>query len=371
MKNFIFIDYGSEGNSGFYINQMAGRLPFKKVTAFVHSDCPTLKVKTNFKVAFGKLSLKRHFYPKFLKRASRLIDLHIGLFYILIRLYFVRRLNNATVIINLYQSFYIYYLFIRFIPKKHTKILVVHDAVELDHNYPKQIMVDRRLLFEHAHALLVHNEYSVGILKDYHEKIFMIPFPLSWRHDEIPSKILTNPIKVLFLGHGRKEKGIEHLIDSFMALTDKSKSAIELSIVGSGVSKHVPNDQSYENLKIIDRFVDELEFDKLLAETHYTIFPYTGGTNSGIYANACSHCLPSIVSDIALFNRSSFYIQDLSINDNQSLKSVFEKVQNVDQIYYDELRDFLHKRTKEYDQNFVKQLFNVLRELDTLTHDKN
>lgn len=364
MKNrLILLDYGSAGNAGFYINAWLKALDGRKVTGVVHRKCKEVGVDYKRLNYFGNINIELPWLPEVVVKISRMIDLYFGLILTMLTVHLLARRESVTIIVNIYQSFRVYEYFLRCLPKTVCKNLIIHDAVELAHNYPKFLMTDRKRLLHLADALIVHNQYSLIKLVEVMCPIYEVPFPLPAQSSVIVDKELSRPIKLLFIGSGRLEKGIENLCLSYDLLPVSAKDRIDLSIIGKNVLKFLPNTQLSRDINVEDRFVDDNEFENIIAKAHFVIFPYTGGSNSGVFANAISMNVPCITSKINMFSESQFYNIKLSFSTDRELTSLLEEISNMKDSEYKEIIKRLGLQREDYCKNFVKNIQVLYKEL--------
>ncbi len=94
-------------------------------------------------------------------------------------------------------------------------IITCHDVNP--HEIIKGELKYRQLIFNTGDYLLVHNDNSINDLTvnflTKKEKIIIHPFPIMDISKLIASSDLFNPCDFLFIGHLRKDKGIEFLLD--------------------------------------------------------------------------------------------------------------------------------------------------------------
>lgn len=353
-KFFVHVDYGSRGNSGLYISKIINSLR-KEVNfkAYVHKDY--IYNDQNIVKIFDLLVF--NIRPKFLQQILKLLSLSVCLFYISISLAMTLR-KDKYLIIELYEPFSIYKYFIKFSNFLGIEtILTVHDVEPLYNNYPKIIMCDIADIIWCSKKLIVHTDESCKKLEKYKKEIFNIPFPLMEIKQKDISDSKENEIKFLFIGHLRKEKGIEILLDAWRS-NSKIYNQAYLTIAGS-----VPFGLQYDftNLKnctLISNYVDDETYSDLVNETHYVLLPYTAGTNSGILSTVASLGKPCITSDLEMFKESSFLIDDLvgKIKSSDDLEKILLSVIENHDLKYNYYKDYVIDSVNKYEKDFCNTL---------------
>jgi glycosyltransferase involved in cell wall biosynthesis len=178
------------------------------------------------------------------------------------------------------------------------------------------IMKRRKKIFTMSDKLVVHNDYSINELIIYfgieRTKILIYPFPIMdpKRIKSIDKFELYSSSKIknfLFIGHYRKEKGLELLLEAWDKIVNSQEfKECHLTVAGS-----IPKDLFYQyqcfnspQVKIVSNYLNDEDYVNLILKTDCLILPYTKGTNSGIHTTALSLGRMVIASDIELFSRS-------------------------------------------------------------------
>jgi glycosyltransferase involved in cell wall biosynthesis len=361
----FFIDYASFDNSGSYIDKIKSNIN-KDIDYhfFLHSAYKFNSL--NSTRIFNKISDKINF--KKLNNISKFFEMYLSFTYIYLRLLFNFHLEKK-VIVSLYQPFTAYSFFFKLVKILNAELyIIVHDLIPLESNYPKFILSSQNSLLQKADKFIVHNEHSRDGLIKFNKKIYLIRFPLM----EIEKNISlttkkTSIINFLFIGHLRKEKGIELLLDVWRKFSVKHDS-VYLTIAGSIANGLNFNFDNLQKCEIIDGYIDDAKYSQLIQNCDYGILPYTGGTNSGVFSTIISFNKPVLSSDISLFKDSEFSIDELmfgSGNEKDFLRvleslmdSSKEKINFFNNIiknrieshkvkFYDELNSSLHSIVNE------------------------
>lgn len=332
MKKFIFVEFASRDNSSFYSEQWLDALP-GNVDAYLQKGAHVSN-RENIKLYkyFGKFD-KFAFNTKIRKIIS-FIELYIVYFIILWRY----RSEKHIFIVNLHQSFHSLYWLCKNLSIQHEVRIIVHDAVEFAHNYPKFAMTERDKILKTATSLIVHNKWSEDVLQYMEKNIIRVHFPLPPLN--LPcyaTKKLSNEKKnILFLGAIREEKNVDFLIN-FIQRNPEYQEFFDFVVAGEnfcGLSF-----PTIKNLRIDARKLSESEFKGYLSRADFIILPYRGGTNSSILAEAATDAVPAITSDIPMFKEHHLSLRELrfKLKDEDSLKAIFDKLRTITPCEYEDL----------------------------------
>lgn len=99
----------------------------------------------------------------------------------------------------------------------------------------------------------------------------------------------SQPFKCLFIGHIKKYKGIDFIIDAAKHLPN-----VYFTIAGKGDI----NEPISSNVKVISKFLEESEIKILLEEHHCLLMPYMDASQSGVLSIGVASGIPMIISDL-------------------------------------------------------------------------
>jgi glycosyltransferase involved in cell wall biosynthesis len=364
-KNKVyFIDYSSFDNYGLYIHEIKSNInPEFSYQFFVHSaykydSSNSVKLFNWFS---DKIKLN------FINKMSRFFEMYFSFLIIFFKIILDR--HKSTVIVSLYQPFITYNFLFNIIKLSNSKlVIVVHDLIPLASNYPKFILASQNELLNKADEYIVHNVHSKEGLRKYGKKIHLIRFPIM----KLESKKMINTsvndkIKFLFLGHLRKEKGIQLLIDVWRKFSKKHNN-VELVIAGSSGSGVKYNFKNLKNFKSIIEYIDDDKYFELIKKCNYGILPYEGGTNSGVLSTIVALNRPVITSDISLFKDSDFSINELMFKsgDENDFLEILQGLMRKPEIKNENYKNIIIEKLKKYKDDFKKEL-NITFEM--LTND--
>lgn len=303
---------GTGGSAGLYIDEIYSSLKDKYTQECI--------VNHYFSFSYGKKvyymmteMTGSNYLSKLprLRLSLRMVELVLALlysfFYILVR-------KPRVINYSMTSNFFVEYVFLRMI-KLFTKsklVITCHDVLPFKNSY-SDIEVDiekRKGFYKLADVLLVHNLNSKADLIKYFNisklKFVMHKFPImnlaklaNILNVNIDTKSnIGKPKRFLFVGHMRKEKGIDLLIEAW-----NGEEGVELVVAGNVPIGFDCKFQGIEdpNLKIINRFLNDDEYIKLISESDFVLLPYISGTNSGIPSSVVSLGAIPVTSNIDMF----------------------------------------------------------------------
>lgn len=195
--------------------------------------------------------------------------------------------------------------------------LICHDVVPFVAAYENRSLKDlqRRQFYKAATKLICHNKRSIIELTENYgicsKKIIYLPFPILdlrigrslLRVPDASTTLSPYKTKFLFIGHVRPEKGVDVLLKAWQLAAPGIREA-QLLIAGQipyGL-KLWPYEAT--NIEIINRYIDECNFIRLIQESDVVVLPYVSGTNSGILSSVISLGRRVILSDLDMFKES-------------------------------------------------------------------
>jgi glycosyltransferase involved in cell wall biosynthesis len=346
-KKIILVDFGSEGASGFYINNVSHYLANNyNLIQFVH-----YKYKYEERV-YKRFKIYGFLYDSFFKSFStkfKIIDYFITFIFVTIySLFFVEK--NSIFNLQVYQSFRFYRIFLIIIKFRHKIILTIHDVLPHQSSYPRYIFTPIRNLTKLCLSVIVHNEYSKQKLFNETCVVTVLKFPLTNINTSLKRNLHFNQNnytkKFLFIGNIRYEKGVDLLLEEWKKFQLKSNSNSVLTIAGKKCTNiDLPE---IKNCNYLIKFLDDHEYYALIKSSDFVIFPYTGGTNSGVYANVISQLKLCICSNLPIFSESIYFDSDLAYCNHNDLSTL---INLCDQMPFD--------LYQEKQKNMASILFDV------------
>lgn len=337
------IYHGTQGNGGLYLDEIYEVLKAKGFTQEIY-------VSYYFPFNYGKKYFFK--YTDLLggmrkgtfRLLLRYIELVIGLcrtFYSLLRLqpYVV----NYSVISNLYLPEKLFIKALKFFIRSKI-VFTCHDVIPFSEKQDdvEHLVKKRRELFRMADYYIVHTVQSRAELIKYYgcksDNILFYRFPIM-DLSKLPNiKIvqgIEKNIDFLFIGHLRKEKGIDFLISAWKVYFETYKRYdVKLFIAGNP-----PRNKSLDivdlakyNIFVCDKYLTDQEYYDLISSARYVILPYQRGTNSGVISTVKALGTNVLCTDIQMFaNNPLVNAEELFCVDNVEsfIKSVVKLVESV------------------------------------------
>lgn len=175
-------------------------------------------------------------------------------------------------------------------------------------------MVNRQKIFDMADFLLVHNKSSITDLQRvFHiaqSKIVKHLFPIMDLTKLRRVELVDKQCDFLFIGHLRKEKGVDFLIGSWAKFHLQNGKAT-LWICGR------PQGQNFD-MEVLKKqnvtcnlgYISEEDYCRYIQSARYVVLPYLMGTNSGIISTVLSLGANVITSDIPMFQDNPLVDKD-------------------------------------------------------------
>lgn len=250
--------------------------------------------------------------------------------------------------------------------------ITAHDVIPFQTNYSKyeKSLTQRRRFFLMADKVIVHNTNSTRDLYELYKidqsKILYHPFPImDLRNLEIKHKV-DNQLKTyfkadiktfVFVGHLRKEKGINILIGAWEKLITSIKSHDNIQLIIAG---NTPNGFFYDfsnipNLILLNNFLSDSDYKFIIENAECVILPYTKGTNSGIPSSVITLKTKLITSNIPMFHNNELIDKDF-IFESENIPSLVEKMKSI---INDKSYDF--NLVSNYQRNFEKTITAIYK----------
>ena len=356
------IYWGTAGNAGLYLDEIYKVLEKAgyKQKAFVNYYYPfDYGEKVFYKYTeLGHCKVKRFRGP----------IRYLELLWALLRIW-VRTIIDKPRVINysLIGSFRIVNYYLRFSQKVLgcKIVLTCHDVIPFasSNQSDKTEMVIRNKIIGMVDYLLVHNNFSKKTLHEVFavkkDKIIMHPFPVMdlsklIRYSE---KNYSNS-DFLFIGHLRREKGVDILLKAW-EIVHKECPKATLRVAGNLPSIENLDLKEYKgrtDVEFILQFLTDEEYCGLIKATRYVVLPYKNGTNSGVVSTVLSLNSDVIASDIPMFEQNPLLDKSVLFK-SRDVKSLADTMINA----YASLneRNDAKERVSQYRDSFSKEVLNV------------
>lgn len=255
----------------------------------------------------------------------------------------------STSILNIPQM-----LILKFIGAK--LFFVVHDPIPHPDNKSWLVEKVNHLCCLLSDVIILHNKKSLKAFKGfYNKKVYYLPLV---GYDLNPrEKKLNN--KLLIFGRMEPYKGLENIIKY---LDQGVFCNWQLTIAGKG---HIPENLfNYENVQVINRFIPDIELEKLIEESSFVILPYDSATQSAIILHSFSYSTPVIAHNVGgldeyLNNKLGLLFNH---NDSEKLKSFLK---NITEDTYDE---YILNINSEFKKSYSSDI--ILKKLNNLLEKK-
>lgn len=358
------IYWGTSGTSGLYLDeifQVLHKLGYKQ-EVFVSHYYPFPYGRK----IFFKYSDVGH--SRYKGKSRRLIQfLEICRAFIMIIVYAAFQKPTIINYSHIGKSYYFIYLFLlalKFVSG--SKIIITcHDV--MPHGYEGNKMSIRKKIFKIGDFLIVHNNSSVKTLERLFgikgQKILMHRFPImdlkKMNSSSVNKLILEKNIDFLFIGHLRKDKGIELLLETWPIFHEIEPDA-NLYVCGqklNGVSFD-ENKLSKLNVHFNLKFINDKEFSEYILRARTVVLPYNSGTNSGIISTVLSLNANVLTSNIPMFEENELVCnEDMFISeDKDSLIELLIRKYHQKENSLSRLDDYREKFNNE-----VKEVYNIIQ----------
>jgi len=367
----VHIYYGTSGSAGLYIDRIYKSL--------FNSCSEDVIVNYYFPFNYGQKVFYKYSelsspyakkYPSVLLRhLIRFLEL---LYSLLFSLFYVLKHKVEVINYNLTADLFPEYLFLLII-KKFTKIkifITCHDVIPFnskDSNIDS-LIENKNKFFKIADKLIVHNQNSINDLMRVYgideDRVIKFNFPTmnlnNLGFDLKDSK--RKKFRIGMVGHFRKEKGVQILIDAWRILQKDSKD-MEILLAGNFPKDILKDVKEIEGLNaiIMDGFVSDKEYVQIIKDCDVIVLPYTRGTNSGIPSSVILMNTLLLTSDIEMFKNNKIIHPSL-LFESGNPKSLAERIVYLYNLSNDErskLKNIITYLVKNYENEFdtsVKKL---------------
>jgi glycosyltransferase involved in cell wall biosynthesis len=381
--DIIHIYAGTAGSAGLYIDAIYKSLSKDFTQECIVNNYFSFDYGRKFFYKFTEMSGPNYFdHFKLLRFGLRYLELVYGLLKSLSIVFFKRpKIVNYSLTSNLFVE----YLFLLAVKKlTNTKLAVTcHDVVPFDLPYTSYdiYIKNRSKFFLIADFLIAHNENSLTDLNQFYgistERVLLHKFPimdlnkifnanqlqsLDPKTSEIGNvESIKTPLIFSFVGHMRKEKGIEILLDAWRNF----KGQAILKIIGNAPSSASFSVEKLSNIQLEKRFLSDFDYCKVINDSDFVILPYTKGTNSGIPSSVISLGVIPVTSDINMFLNNELLISKLFFKSG-SATSLADKIHELSSLNSDEIKVIkreLSENLLNYSRCFDREVTSTYRKI--------
>lgn len=359
------IYWGTAGNSGLYLDEIYQSLNIAgyKQKVFVNYYYP---FDYGEKVFFKRTEMEHCIYKGLRRKIMQAFEFFIALTYILLC-----AIKDKPKVINysyISRGNWLIFVLLRclIIVCRCRLIITCHDVIPIIDNekaYNKEIAIKKRI-YDLADYYLVHTEKSKQELRDLFnvrdEQVLMHLFPLmDLSKMDKENKIEDIKYDFLFIGHMRQEKGIPLLIRAWETFHKNYPNAC-LCIAGNPYyyKEYLSKRKDWCVKNGIDLklgFINDDDYIKIVKSSKCVVFPYTGGTNSGVISTVVSLGRDVITSDLGMFADNQFVP-----NENMfKTGNVDSLVMKMTDYQLKKLNSDSRERVIQYRKIFNKQVIEV------------
>ncbi|ELX8379958.1 glycosyltransferase family 4 protein [Providencia vermicola] len=179
-------------------------------------------------------------------------------------------------------------------------LLIVHDAKL--HSGEENWLIDKLIKNDRKNAdgFVVLTNHVRNQLNSLNKPIHVIPHPVFsyGENNNVPKKMSSNTIKLIFFGRIHHYKGLDLLLESYKELTKHSFN-FSLSIYGSGdLTPYINLIKDIPNLKIENRWILDSEIENILLKHDICVIPYRDASQSGVIPTAMNCGIPIIATPV-------------------------------------------------------------------------
>ncbi|WP_276878937.1 glycosyltransferase [Bacteroides heparinolyticus] len=358
------IYWGTSGNSGLYLHEIYQTLKAHgfKQRAFVNYYYPfDYGDKLFFKrgdIAYGVTQGK-------LRKVVQLFEVLKA--YMVILCCSIKDRPQLINYSHVGQSYFFILIYLRILKAISGAKLIVtcHDVAP--HSGGTSEIKFRRKIFHVADYLLVHTNDSARELVEMFgidkRRIVNHLFPIM-DLSILSGSECNNPFNqtdFLFIGHLRKDKGIELLLDAWYDFHKICPEA-KLRVCGRKQFNVSFNQRELEkcNVEFNLHFISDEDYFNHVSSARYVVLPYIWGTNSGIISTVLSLGTNVITSDIPMFSENLLVGKDDKFKAGNK-----EALINILQMKYLKRDNTTMNKLSLYKSEFNKSVIAVYKELQT------
>ena len=104
---------------------------------------------------------------------------------------------------------------------------------------------------------------------------------------------------VLFAGRNKKYKGLYWLLSTY------EEAHLDFPLILAGSGHKVPKKLKLSNIFVINKWLDDLEMDELIAGAEVVVLPYLEGTQSGILSSAIQYKRKIVATSVGGFREQA------------------------------------------------------------------
>lgn len=373
--DILHVYYGTPGNAGDYLKAITDVLGTKYTQALItnyYYPYEGHRVFFKWTERSGRTWLSKSLAFRPIVRFAELVWGYCQ------TLNYAEQLQPRLINFSLIDSFRVTMIMLKALRRKcprSTLVVTAHDVIPFRCRYQNHSsqMKTQQEIFNIPDFILVHNRQSrldlETVFKVPQHKVVEHPFPIMGK-SKMDCKFQANGkkdndrITFLCIGHLRKEKGLQVLVDAWAPIAQRED--LHLIVAGNPLPEaraSIDHLKQFANVTVVDRYLGDEEYFRYLREAHYVVLPYLRGTNSGVASTAAALGKPMIVTEIPLFLEYPFTIQDLIVKPNapRELTKKIEFCADNHKQMYPEWQRILRHSVATYEETFISRVFEAYR----------
>lgn len=197
---------------------------------------------------------------------------------------------------------------------RHT-VVDIHEAVAQDAEHKRWLVALYGFLYARCvKSVIIHSERTRSFMQRFGFKgrtMYVPHFKYALKTDydtaniaaDVRNAIAKDKTNVLFFGNLTYNKGVDILLNAYLALPDTAKQRLNIIVAGRDIDGTVGkvNVSGEENVHLILRHISDDELVMLYASTDFIALPYRQTSQSGILEMAFYFRKPIIASRIEYF----------------------------------------------------------------------
>jgi glycosyltransferase involved in cell wall biosynthesis len=188
--------------------------------------------------------------------------------------------------------------------------------------------VDGYVILNEKDKLTIHNKYNKPVTVIPHAS-----FGYYFKNND--SKTLTIMNRIGFFGRIEPYKGLDLLVEAFYITKTKG---LQLLIAGSGlIDKELQSKiQNNDNIELINRYIQDEEFQPLLDKVDFVVLPYKRASQSGVIPMCFAYGKTVVATNVgALIEQVPLGAGIITEPESQAIASEIDKLYEKPEVIFD------------------------------------
>lgn len=212
---------------------------------------------------------------------------------------------------------------------------ILHDPVPHTGEKRSRAEVISMIYFPYIQKFITYSNYSTQLFEQHYSKhadktlTLRMPVFSSQKLNGLGKKKSVVK-KIVFFGRISPYKGVE-LFYAAAAILSQRNDNLQFIIAGKAIENYEPdflNDNQFDNIKILNKFIDLEELADLLSDASFCVLPYFDATQSGVIMTCYAYNVPVLVSDCQGLLEYCFDKENFSFK-NKDVDALIERMQNL------------------------------------------